>query len=54
MDLDDGGIDHGAFHVRLVRAGLEKPDENIGFDPVAIALEHRVPLAEERSPRTPQ
>jgi hypothetical protein len=33
MDLDDGGIDHGVFHVGLVRAGFEKPSEKIGFDP---------------------
>jgi hypothetical protein len=34
MDFDDGGIDHGVFHVRLVRAGLKQPDENAGLDPV--------------------
>ena len=27
--------------------GLEKPDENIGFDPIAIALEDSVPVAEK-------
>ena len=26
VDPDDGGIDHGVLHVRLLRAGLEKPD----------------------------
>src|SRR5512133_2015162 len=45
VDLDDGGINHGVFHVRLVAAGIEKPLEDIGFDPVAVALEGRVPLA---------
>jgi hypothetical protein len=54
MDLDDGGIDHGVFHVRLARAGLEKPQENVGFDPVAVALEDRVPVAEERRKITPR
>ncbi len=53
MDFDDGGVDHGVFHVRLLRAGLEKPDENIGFDPVAVALEDGVPFAEESRKITP-
>ena len=48
VDLDDGGVDHGVFHVRSVRTGLEKPDENPGFDPVAVTLENSVPVAEER------
>jgi hypothetical protein len=26
-------VDHGVFHVWLIRAGLEKPDEYVGFDP---------------------
>jgi hypothetical protein len=47
VNLDDRGVNHGVFHVRLLRAGLEKPNENVGFDPVAISLEHGVPLAEE-------
>jgi hypothetical protein len=47
VDLDDGGVDHGVFHVRFIRTGLKKPDEDIGFDPVAVPLEDRVPLAEE-------
>jgi hypothetical protein len=41
------GIDHGVFHVRFIRAGFEKPDENVGFDPIAVSLEDRVPPAEE-------
>jgi hypothetical protein len=53
MDFDDGGIDHGVFHVRLVRTGLKQPDENIGFDPVAVALEDGVPVAEESRKITP-
>ena len=36
MDFDDGGVDHGVFHVWRVRAGLEKRGENVRFDPVAI------------------
>jgi hypothetical protein len=46
VNLDDRGIGHGVLHVRLVRACLEQPLENVGVDPVAVALEHRVPLAE--------
>jgi len=46
--LDDGGVHHSVFHVRLVRGGIEKPFENIGAHPVAIPLEDGVPAAEER------
>jgi hypothetical protein len=53
MNLDDGGVGHGVFHVWLVRAGLEKPDENPSLDPVAVALEHGVPVAEGRRKVTP-
>src|SRR5271169_231204 len=55
MDLDDGGVDHGELHIRIIRYSLEKPLENIGLHPVAIALEDRVPLAEKLgkvAPRT--
>jgi hypothetical protein len=54
VDLDDGGVDHGVFHVGLVRAGFEKPNENIGFDPVPISLEDRVSVAEEGWKVTPR
>ncbi len=53
VDLDDGGVDHGELHVWLVRAGLEKPNENIGFDPITVSLEDRVPVAEEGWQVTP-
>jgi hypothetical protein len=46
VDLDDGGVDHGVFHVRLVRTGLEKPNENIGFHPITVAFEDGVPVPE--------
>src|ERR1700716_3274274 len=55
MDLDDGGVDHGVFHVWRVRAGLEKLSENVSFNPVAVPLENSVPVAKERrkiAPRT--
>src|SRR3979409_1432800 len=55
MDLDDGGVDHGVFHVWRVRAGLEKLSENVRFNPVAVPLENSVPVAKERrkiAPRT--
>ena len=44
VHLDDGGVDHGVFHVRRIRGGIEKPLENIGFYPVAIPLEARYRL----------
>jgi hypothetical protein len=47
VDLDDGCVDHGVLHVRLVRTGLEKSNENIAFDPIAVSLEDGVPVAEE-------
>src|ERR1700720_160251 len=54
MDLDDGGVDHGVFHVWRVGAGLEKPGENARLDPVAVALENSVPIAKERRKITPR
>src|SRR5690554_1745252 len=53
VDLDDGGIDHGVFHVRLVGARFKNPSKNIGFHPVAVSLEDRVPFAEMRRQITP-
>src|ERR1700752_4467018 len=47
MDLDDGGVDHGVFHVRFVRAGFKKSNKNIGFDPSSISREDAVPLSKE-------
>src|ERR1039458_9723817 len=46
VNLDDRGIDHGIFHVRLIRSGVEKTHENTGFAPIAVTHEHTVPLAE--------
>src|SRR3546814_8073428 len=46
VHLDDCGIDHRIYHVRLLRDGVEQPLENIGLHPIPIALEHRVPFAE--------
>src|SRR3954471_411670 len=46
VDLDDSGVHHGVFHVRLIRGGIEKPLENVGFYPIAIPLEDGVPMAE--------
>src|SRR5258705_12619328 len=54
MDFGDRGVDHGVFHVWRVGAGLEKPGENIRFDPVAVALENSVPVAEQRRKITPR
>src|SRR5690554_2358985 len=51
VDLDDGGIDHGVFHVRLVGARFKNPSKNIGFHPVAVSLEDRVPFADAAADR---
>ena len=49
VDFDDGGVDHGELHVRVVREGIENPLEDIGLYPVAEPLEHRVPVPEQRA-----
>jgi hypothetical protein len=46
VDLDDGGVDHGVLHVRFLRGCIEKPFENIGFDPISIPFEDSVPTTE--------
>lgn len=48
MNLDDGGIDHRVLHIRIVRARGKKPSENIGFHPIAVSFEDRVPIPEGR------
>jgi hypothetical protein len=53
VDLDDGGVDHSVFHVGFIRAGFEKPNKDIGFDPIAIPLEDGVPVAEQGRQITP-
>jgi len=55
MNLDDGGIDHGVFHVRLMRQSIENPLENVRFAPVTETPEHRIPVSElgrQVAPRT--
>ena len=54
MDLDDGGIDHGVLHVGLIRAGLEKPSKNAGFDPISVSFEDAVPVAQKGRQVTPR
>lgn len=45
VHLDDGGIDRCILHVRIIRDRIEDVCENASLDPVAVALEHSVPLA---------
>lgn len=54
VDLYDRRIDHGIFHVRLVRARLEKPDEDIGCAPISKTPKGRAPIAEMRRKVTPR
>jgi hypothetical protein len=35
VNFDDGGIDHGIFHVRIVRAGIEEALEDASSGPIA-------------------
>ena len=48
MNLDDGGVDHGVFHVGIVGDGLEQPFPDICLRPVAEPREHAVPMSERR------
>jgi len=50
VDLDDGGVDHGVFHIWFVRDGLEQPPPHIRLHPAA---EPRIHADKEdgRSPR---
>jgi len=45
MDFDNGGVNHGVFHVGLIRHRLKKPLKNISFYPIPVALEDRIPVA---------
>jgi hypothetical protein len=46
VNLDDGGVDHGVFHVRVIRDRIENPFEDIALNPVAETRKDRVPFAE--------
>jgi hypothetical protein len=54
MNLDDGGVDDCVFHVRLIRDGVEKSFENVGLNPIAVAFENRLPMAEKTQQVTPR
>ena len=53
MNFDDCRVDHGELHIRIIRYSIENPLENTGLHPIAIALEHRVPVAERRRQISP-
>lgn len=46
VDRNDGCIDHGIFHVRIIRDGFEDPFEHAFSRPVIEAFEDRIPIAE--------
>src|SRR6478735_5374217 len=46
MDLDDGGVDHGVFHVGVIGDGVEQPLPDIRLHPIAEAREYAVPVTE--------
>jgi hypothetical protein len=54
MDLDNCCVDHSVLHVGLIGASFEKPNENIGFDPISVSLEDRIPTAEKGRKITPR
>ena len=45
VDFYNCDIDHGVFHVGILRYGVENLFKNIGLDPIAVALEYGVSLA---------
>ncbi len=47
VDLDDGGVDHRVFHIRLLRDGFEQANPHVGRNPIAKARAGRVPVAEQ-------
>ena len=53
MNFDDCRVDHGELHVWIIRYGVKNPSENAGLYPIAIALEHRIPVAERRRQISP-
>src|SRR6188768_1351242 len=46
MDLDDGGVDHGVFHVGVIGDGVEQPLPDIRLHPIAETREYAVPVTE--------
>jgi hypothetical protein len=46
MNLDNRAVHHRAFQVWLVRYCRKDLGEDVRLHPVAVTLEHRVPLAE--------
>jgi len=53
VNFDDCRVDHGELHVWIIRYGVKNPSENAGLYPIAIALEHRIPVAERRRQISP-
>jgi hypothetical protein len=47
VNLDDGGIHHRVFHIRLLSDGFEYPRENVRGHPIAKPRVDRAPVAEE-------
>jgi hypothetical protein len=54
VDLDDGGVDHGVFHARIIRHGIDQPLENASFGPIAKAREDAASMAERRRKGAPR
>jgi len=46
VDMDDRGINHRVFHVRITRQCFEYALEDTAVDPIAKALEDGIPVAE--------
>jgi hypothetical protein len=53
VNFDDCRIDHGELHVWIIGYGVKNLSENAGLHPIAIALEHGIPVAERRRQISP-
>jgi hypothetical protein len=48
VNLDDRGIHHDVFHIRIIRQRIKYSFENIRFPPIMEPPEGRAPVAERR------
>jgi hypothetical protein len=54
VNFDDCRIDHTELHIWIVRYDIENLSENAGLHPIAIALEHRIPVTERQRQISPR
>lgn len=52
--VGDIGSKHRVLHVRVLRCRIEKPFENIGFDPAPVPIEYGISFAKQRRKIAPE